>query len=163
MSLKQFPLKDEETRRLLRKFQQSAPVDVVRMAEELGINVWEDDLPLEISGKLFRDDVNGGTSGFSIVLRENDPLVRKRFTAAHEVAHYLLHKDQIGTGIEDSVIYRSRLSDAVEREANRLAAEILMPVKLIQEALNINANVNAIAQRLLVSEAALKIRLGMPT
>ena len=42
-------------------FQQEAPVDVVRIAEEqCGINVWEDELEPGVSGKLFLDSENGG-------------------------------------------------------------------------------------------------------
>ncbi len=148
---------------VMKQFQAKAPVDVVALAGHIGLNVWEDDLPEGISGKLFRDPINGGPSGFSIVVRQDDPRVRKRFTVAHELAHYLLHKDQIGSEVEDTVLYRSKLSDSIEREANRFAAAMLMPVNLIEEATRVNRDARAIAHYLQVSEAALKIRLGMPT
>lgn len=48
---------------------------------------------------------------------------RKRFTAAHELGHIILHPDQ------DNIDYRINFSNSntKETEANRFAAEILMP------------------------------------
>ncbi|MCB8877663.1 ImmA/IrrE family metallo-endopeptidase [Acidisoma silvae] len=83
------------------------------------------------------------------------------------MAHFLLHSDQIGSGIEDDVLYRSSLSDRREAEANRLAADILMPHELVEEfletakALSIDDIPSYLADQFEVSEAAMKIRLGI--
>src|SRR3546814_4419968 len=42
--------------------------------------------------------------------------------------------DLIGDGVTDDAMYRSNLSSAVEVQANRMAADILMPWHLIREA-----------------------------
>jgi len=85
---------------------------------------------------------------------------------AHEIAHYLLHRDQIGQGITDDALYRSSLSDSREAEANRLAADILMPRGAIATAV---AKIGAVerdelvakmADEFGVSEIAMRIRLG---
>jgi hypothetical protein len=66
---------------VIRRFQSAAPVDVSALAVALGINVWESEfLPDGVSGKLFRDPENGGSEGFSIIVRESDAYPRKRFT-----------------------------------------------------------------------------------
>lgn len=121
-----------EHQQLIDRFQQEAPVNVTGLAEALGLAVWEDeDLPIGVSGKIFRDPDGGGASGYSISVRASDALVRRRFTLAHEIAHFLLHKNRIGDSLTDDALYRSGLSNWEEVEANRLAADILMPRKLI--------------------------------
>lgn len=163
MSLKRY-IKDPDMVSLIQRRQRSSPVDLAGIAEDLGVNLWEENLAADIWGKIFRDQENGGRSGFSIVVAKSDPFVRKRFTAAHEIAHFLLHRNQIGNGVVDKVLYRSNLSDTTERDANQLAAEILMPVSLLQEMLGEGISKSAeIARALQVSEAALKIRMGSPT
>jgi hypothetical protein len=148
---------------IIQRFQQFVPVDVTGLAEALGLSVWEDDdLPKGISGKLFKDtSEHGGTAGYSIVVRASDAYVRRRFTVAHEIAHFLLHRNLIGNSITDDELYRSDLSNAQEAEANRLAADILMPDALV--ALNIKrygADPAVLAPLFEVSEAAMRIRLG---
>jgi Zn-dependent peptidase ImmA (M78 family) len=59
--------------------------------------------------------------------------VRQRFTVAHEIAHAVLHPDMIGDGITDDAMWRSGLPETAEYQANRMAADILMPAHLIRE------------------------------
>jgi hypothetical protein len=154
---------DAESRSIIRKHQAQAPVNVVGIAIDLGINVWHDTLPDGISGKLLRDTENGGSSGYSIVFNSSEPSTRRRFTIAHEIAHFLLHRGQIGEGVEDDVFYRSRLSNATEAEANRFAADILMPLELLHELqASGTREIPALARALRVSQQALKIRIGIP-
>jgi IrrE N-terminal-like domain len=154
---------DSATNRLIKSHQQEAPVEVVRIAQGLGLEVWEDELPVGISGKIFSDPENGGSSGFSITINSTEPPVRKRFTVAHEIAHFILHRDKIGSGIEDDTLYRSKLTNLIEAEANRLAASILMPFPLIESLQRQGINgISELASALQVSQQALKIRLGIP-
>ena len=153
----------EEARSFVSRFQAKAPVDVRVIAENLGLKVWEmSDFPENVSGKLFRDS-NGGSSGFSIGVNTFEPYLRKRFTVAHEVAHFLLHCELIGSGIVDDALYRSQLNSQVETEANRLAADILMPYTLIERLQKEGTrSVDGLAKVLEVSPVAMKIRLGVP-
>lgn len=80
-------------------------------------------LPMNISGLIQPDE--GGN--FVIKVNRFESKERQRFTIAHEIAHYLLHRDRINSGIVDSVLYRSKLSSKIEAEANKLAADIVMP------------------------------------
>lgn len=138
-------------------FQRTPPVDVVGLADALGVSVWESTKLKNASGKLFRDPRYGGPSGYAILVNQSDPLVRKRFTIAHEIAHFLLHVGDVQGGtITDDEFYRSGLTSTQEAEANRLAAEILMPSHLIKDADYTPAK--ELAARLQVSELAMTIR-----
>lgn len=149
---------------IIARNQSLAPVDVRRIAEELGIRVWEmTRLPEGISGQIWLDPVNGGTSGFSIGVRAADPLVRKRFTVAHEVAHFILHRDNLSGGLYEDVMYRGGLSSRQETQANQMAADILMPFKLMNNLMDEGeTTLEGLAKRLQVSVVAIKIRLGLP-
>ncbi len=152
-----------EARAFIKRFQSSPPVNVKEIAENLGLRVWEmSTLPENVSGKLFFNE-NGGSSGFSIGVNAQEGYLRKRFTVAHELAHFLLHRSLIGNGIEDDALYRSGLSNQLETEANRLAADILMPYSLIERLQKEGVRgVDGLAGKLEVSSAAMKIRLGIP-
>jgi Zn-dependent peptidase ImmA (M78 family) len=148
---------------IIKKFQKTAPVDVVGIAEAMGINVWEDELPNGYSGKLFVDELNGGTSKFSIVVAKHESRARQRFTIAHEIAHFILHRDDLDGGILENALFRGGLSNKKEVEANKLAADILMPLHLIKSLMaEGNVTVAALAEKLEVSESAVAIRLEVP-
>ena len=162
----QWPIhKLNEARAKIYPFQNTVPVDVNDIARHLGLSVWEfKNFPNTTSGKLFRDDNYGGTSGWSIGVNASESYERKRFTVAHEIAHYLLHRDQINNELSDDSFYRSKkLSSTQEHQANRLAAEILMPFHLLQRAQNEGIrDIDELAKRFGVSAVAMKIRLGIP-
>ena len=118
---------------IIRKHQKSAPVQTIPIAEALGLSCYRvSSWPDTTSGMIVRDEERGGDSGFAIYVNAKHSEVRRRFTIAHEIAHYVLHRDLIGNGITEDALYRSGLSDAVEQEANGLAAEILMPRHLVR-------------------------------
>ena len=97
---------------------------------------------------------------YSIEVNGAHSHARQRFTLAHEIAHYLLHRDQIGDGITDDALYRSGLGDYIETEANRLAAELTMPAKLVRTYWRAGIrNLAQLCKNFEVSEAALRIRL----
>jgi hypothetical protein len=150
---------------IIAKYQASAPVDVLSLARELGLNVWSmNSLPSNISGKIFRDPLNGGRSGFSIAVNGNDGRLRQRFTVAHEIGHFILHRSRLESGdLVDDAMYRSGLSTKEEQAANRLAADILMPHALIRALVASGMrDVQTLATKLQVSLPAMKIRLGIP-
>jgi len=149
---------------IIAKYQRDAPVAVVSIAKDLGVNVWEmHDLPEGFSGKLWRDPVNGGASGFSIGVRASEAVTRKRFTVAHEIAHFILHRNRLDGGLVEDIMYRGGLSNREETQANQMAADILMPFPLINRLVDEGeSSIEKLAARLQVSLQALKIRLGVP-
>ena len=122
---------------VLEAYTAEVPVRVGALAKALGLEVVLATLPMNISGMIQpRDD------GFVIKVNRFEPKERQRFTIAHEVAHFLLHKNRILHGVTDSVLYRSRLSSALEAEANRLAADILMPREAVRRALALEDHIS---------------------
>ena len=138
------------------------PVDVVSLAKELGIEkVVRRPMHKEISGKIEKRE-----EGYFIVTNEREPKTRRRFTIAHELAHFLLHKEKIGDEFPENTLYRSGLSSEYEIEANRLAADILMPVDKIEEYISRvgtdEATIEGLAEVFDVSFSAIRVRLGIP-
>ena len=140
-------------------FLHEAPIDVLGMAHALGIRV-EMHAPLnaDISGRItlaspappaYCIEVNGGHSER-----------RRRFTLAHEIAHFLLHRDMIGAGIQDDAHYHSRFNNEIEAEANRLAAWIIMPPELVRKINRAGVkSISGLCAIFEVSEEAMRIRL----
>lgn len=149
-----------ETLTLIKSFQDAPPVRLSDLARALGVPIKASTLGPGISGEIRPAD-----NGFIIRINRHDPVKRQRFSVAHELAHYLLHREEIGTGIEDDVLYRSSLSNYREQQANRLAADILMPESLLSETQQAaeEKGVGDVALYLAeifgVSEAAMRIKL----
>ena len=144
---------------IISAFLASAPVNLEGMAEALGLTVDTNaDLPDDASGRISRMPAN--PLQYKIEVNHRHSSRRKRFTLAHEISHYLLHRDQIGDGVTDSAMYRSRLSDYIETEANRLAAELIMPANLLRPVWRAGfRSLVDLCNRFDVSEEALRIRL----
>lgn len=141
------------------RFLDTAPVNLLAMAEALGLQVnMEADLPDDISGSIIRG--GDGAAGYRIDVNRRHSVYRKRFTLAHEISHYLLHREQIGDGIRDNAMYRSSLSDFLEVQANRNAAQILMPSSLVRRVYGAGLRwVAGLSQAFQVSDEAMRIRL----
>ncbi|MCV3737714.1 ImmA/IrrE family metallo-endopeptidase [Rhizobium sp. TRM96647] len=152
----------EGTKRAIQSYQKDIPVRIGDLAKSFGIDVKLSTLDVGISGMIHPD--NGR---YKIVINKHEPEYRRRFTLAHELSHFILHRDLIGLGIKDNVLYRSQLSDALEAEANRLASDILMPIDKVKEVKGellvskLADAVSLLAHRFKVSEEAMRIRLGM--
>ena len=111
----------------------SPPVPVDVIAESLGATLRFAPFDGELAGVLVRDEDND-----RVVIGVNSlhHLHRQRFTIAHECGHLQLHQ---GKRIHIDHAFRvnrrdgtsSRALDHEEIEANRFAAELLMPSKMI--------------------------------
>ncbi len=145
---------------IVAKHQMAPPVMLGPIANELGLKVNRLSLGKAMAGQITRDPVRGGKSGFVVYINSDDAQKRQRFTLAHEIAHYILHRDLIESGIVDDTMYRSELSSYHETQANQLAADILMPRRLVRAALKTTADPRQLAEMFDVSEQAMKIRLS---
>lgn len=146
---------------IIERYQVAAPVKVGAIAGELGLTVVISDLPLAVSGTLSK---NKDDNGWTIRVNRHEHRHRQRFTIAHEIAHFVLHRDAFGDELIDDTFYRSGLSERREFEANALAAEILMPWPLIRRLMEQGqTSPQQLAESLQVSPAAISIRLGLPT
>ncbi|MCH1924531.1 ImmA/IrrE family metallo-endopeptidase [Shewanella sp. C32] len=151
----------ENARMLIRQFHNILPVKVGSIASKLGVKVKISTLPTGISGEIKKED-----NTYIIKVNRHDVKERQRFTIAHEIGHFILHKEMIGDGIVDDALYRSKLSDRLEAEANKFAAEILMPWDLIKSKIEEFRDLKneelyeALSKEFEVSTTAIKIRLG---
>jgi predicted transcriptional regulator len=150
---------DESPMAVVVKYQKEPPVMLGPIAKELGIKVSRIPLGRSIAGQIMRDHLRGGRSGFHILINSDDALNRQKFTLAHELAHFILHRDLIESGIVDDTMYRSELGSVYETQANQLAADILMPIRLIKKWRLIVPDVKELAKKFDVSEQAMAIRL----
>jgi hypothetical protein len=154
---------DATVRKTIVDSQVKAPVPVGAVAKALGLSVKLATLPVGISG-----EIRPSSSGFVIKVDRHEAKERQRFTIAHEIAHALLHKDLIleNNGLSDDVLYRSSLSNRREAEANRLAADIVMPWSLVEQWMkqfpdsSLEDKVDSIAAYLEVSKIAVQVRIG---
>lgn len=110
------------------------PVDVEALAESLGLEVVRQPYDGNLSGMLQRRD-GGAVIGVNSLHAE----VRQRFTIAHEVGHFVLHRGE--TFIDEvRVDYRDDRARAgthsQEIEANAFAAELLMEAEMVQNAVS---------------------------
>lgn len=147
---------------IIREHQRKIPVQTVSIANALGIKVYKvPNWPSDLSGMVRKNEDSLG--GFDIFVNQDHPETRRRFTIAHEIAHVILHPHLIGDGITDDALLRSGLSNAVEAQANRLAADILMPRDKLNECITSGiTSVRDLAQKFNVSEQSMAIRLGVP-
>jgi Zn-dependent peptidase ImmA (M78 family) len=74
-----------------------------------------------------------------VFVNADDPVPRRRFTAAHELGHFVLHRESMGgkASFGDSPATVLEVEDdtalAMERQANRFAAELLMPAAVCRQ------------------------------
>ena len=90
------------------------------------------------------------------------PEKRKRFAIAHELAHYFLgHLKKRKTYEDVEGNFNSNVSDVVEREANELAIDILIPKKTVEYLIDEKEifSVKKLAEIMKVSEAAMVHKL----
>ena len=142
---------------LARHTDKAPPINLRALTADLGLRLSYETLPPRISGKLVRDRIT--RSGFAIIVNENDPSRRQRFTIAHELAHYVLHRDLIGEDIVDDAMYRSSMSDEFERQANSFAAQILLPSATVRGAYRDTKSLAGLSTLFDASSDAIRIRL----
>lgn len=101
------------------------PVEIIKIANYYGFSVFEFDMEDEVSGMILVNDNTIEKYGTNkiIVVNSNHSSTRKRFTVAHELAHYIIQgKPRKCYAHRDSGVYNSE-----EREANSFASALLMP------------------------------------
>lgn len=157
----------EHITELFDKYGNSIPVDVVRVANDHRIKI-NPAIMNNDSGRIFKEN-----NLYIIDINIFHPSTRQRFTIAHELGHYFLHKgevDKASNGLTDNGIYRSGLPTRLEVEANEFAAKLLMPLNTIYKIIDTHNREEAglltpaiLADQFHVSEMAMRIRLGIPT
>ncbi len=130
-----------------------APLDVEGLAASIGIKVVRQILPEHVSGFLKKS-----ADTWMIGVNANHHPRRQRFTIAHELGHYFLHRHK--GEFHDETLFRSNAaSNPDEWDANRFAAMILMSAEAILPLIAANTPIGVIAERFGVSELAANFRV----
>ena len=158
------PTTDPEQLYLYQGAKQAPPVDVDAIATALGIVRDNSFNPTRFgySGEIF------WRGGFPTVwINPADSLVRRRFTLAHEIGHFILHMQ----GNQDAkfkddvkIMRRGGEWNGEEMQANRFAACLLMPKALIdrefEKARFWKPTKETLAKQFMVSEESMGYRLA---
>lgn len=131
---------------LLANWDGALPVDPVAIANDCGLAVREEPELKELQLSGYLDCPN-----LVILYNPYEPIARQRFTIAHELGHYLL-----GHGSANRGNKRSN-SAMIEVQANKFAAELLMPESAIRQ--NMNLSAPELCELFGVSARALEYRL----
>ncbi len=144
------------------------PVDPKLIAEGLGMKVvplTDGDVKKGLSGALHWHTPAGETQP-QLYCRYNaltEGRERQRFTIAHEIGHYASgHMSDGRTLFRDTTeTFTGRVHQPEEVEANRFAAELLMPASLVNSAITQHGvkTVQDLASRFGVSASAMRWRL----
>jgi Zn-dependent peptidase ImmA (M78 family) len=145
------------------------PVPVEQLARQCGAVVRYQPFADQLSGMLVRRGKD-----WIIGVNSLDAEARQRFTIAHELGHLLIHGKTDAVFVDRSFPVRFRDSRAAtgtdprEVEANRFAAELLMPAGFLlddlaeeeeTDGLDADELITRLARRYDVSEQAMTIRL----
>ncbi|KTR41661.1 hypothetical protein NS263_04070 [Curtobacterium oceanosedimentum] len=136
------------------------PVDPVRIAHALGVEVVRANLEEDVSGLLVKEP---HAENARIFLNRRDHERRQRFTCAHEIGHLTRR----GASADERIGYvdsRDTLSsagtDPEEVWANAFAAELLMPAVAVRTLWAQGKSVPKVARTFGVSEEAMQYRLA---
>lgn len=133
------------------------PIDVFEIAERLGIRVEPTPLPQNVAGFIIKE---ADEETPTIYVNEEDGPQRQRFTVAHELGHYIAHREDAEIAYVDN---RDELAssgtDPLERRCNAFAAELLMPEALVKRYWAEGWKFEDMRRRFDVSKAAMLNRL----
>ena len=127
------------------------PLDVLGLASSIGLQIEYLPLAGDVSGFLKR---RGGdwVIGINSLHHPN----RQRFTIAHEMGHYFLHRDH--DFVDKALFRRDVQNDHREADANRFASALLMPREMFRDMVTRRLPMKAVAEYFGVSEAAAQFR-----
>lgn len=143
-------------------YQKSWPTKVKGLCKRIGVKCVAKPLDDGISGYI--EKLRDGS--YKITYNANHQTTRQRFTIAHELGHFYLHRHVLGNGTGDNKAYRSEvkgyenpeITAYMETEANAFAADLLMPKDLICEWVDDGKSFAEIREKLNVSAKALEFR-----
>ncbi len=132
------------------------PVDPIRIANSLGIKVFESALDESVSGLLIKE----AGQDPNIFLNDADHVNRQRFTCAHEIGHFLRRPEGEFQYVDRRDHFASAGVSPEEMYANGFAAALLMPAAHVRELHEAGFRDYEMALRFKVSVEAIKNRLN---
>ena len=136
----------------------TTPLDIKAVAEKIfHIEIKEDNFDKGVSGFLERI---GGK--WCIFINQYESELRKRFTIAHELGHFIKHREKYmlsGSSTPDLIFFRDKTIDPIEKEANDFAADLLMPKDIFIEKIKSGCNtLEKLSEAFQLSTSAVKYR-----
>lgn len=134
---------------------ESSPLDVSALTKLLGIKMRFEPMSGDESGCLKKE---AKTGGWIMTVNSLHHPHRQRFTIAHELGHFIQHSI-LADSFEDSAFFRNGEMNRMETEANKFAAELLMPDTKFNEFVSAGSvRVEEIAEFFQVSSMAVRVR-----
>jgi Zn-dependent peptidase ImmA (M78 family) len=131
------------------------PLDIFKVVDSLGLRLSFQQMDNDMSGFLERQG-----SQWVVGINSSHNIVRQRFTAAHEIAHYVLHRGLQQRFADVTFARRSNDRNQMERQADNFSASLLMPEEAVNTLVRSGVgNLNELANRFQVSPLAMKYRL----
>jgi len=137
-------------------------INLNEIAKKLGFTIKEAKFKKGANHKIISGaiSVNNQENEKLIYVNADEPYYRKRFTIAHEIAHYYLEYKDTEKDIEN-IDFRSNMNSNKESElrANKFAAALLMPkATILALKKDLNNNLNLISSIMQVSTKSIKKR-----
>lgn len=131
------------------------PLNITKLAQLLNISISYEPMEEDKSGSL---ELDKPTGRWLMTVNSLHHPRRQRFTIAHEIGHKIRHGG-LSDKFEDTTFFRSTESDHREVEANKFAAELLMPKAAFEKYIKtVSREVEDIADHFQVSSMAVRVR-----
>lgn len=162
---------NDDQKKIYGKYKNTFPFKIVEFINELGIKVIASDMSNNISGSITK---MGET--FTIYINNSHASTRLRFTLAHELGHYFNDREYLESNnqIQDlskqatpKFLYREASPNIdcsmqkMDVEANKFAANLLMPEEKFKEIWNLEDTPEKVANFFGVTIEAVKIRASV--
>lgn len=133
----------------------TTPLDVEGLMKLLDVSVqYREDLDNDVSGHLKKTE-----NGWVCSVNSKHHPTRQRFTLAHELAHFILHRNDQSEFIDHTYFRTSDAANSMEHEANSFAGHLLMPEEDFRFFIrNVSADIDIIAEHFGVSPVAVRVR-----
>lgn len=136
---------------------QSLPINVYGLAGDLGLRVSTIDIAESGRMQYIRDT-------WCILINSKLNPAQQKFTLAHMIGHYLLHRDLMKKDLHVDLLFGDEaaknpsfpLEPRHDDQANRIAADILMPAPLMRD--HKNLSLKELSEKFGLPEKPLKIR-----
>lgn len=94
-----------------------------------------------------------------IRINKNHNRRRQRFTIAHELGHYMMHRNKLQS-FTDEIFFRAENKTDIEYKANEFASRLLMPEDRVRRTIAEGVkNIGLLAEHFDVSSPAMKVRV----
>lgn len=130
-------------------------VDIESIITSQGILLLKEPMPTMKSGYLKKDHEK-----WKIVVNSEHHIKRQRFTMAHELAHYIYHRESGDSFEDEEIFFRDETSNSIEITANRFASDLLINPQILEKKISEGmTNIEDLASHFNVSSIAVKIQL----